>query len=66
LAHIHDKNIIHRDIKGANIFLMKDNTVKIGDLGVARILRNTIDQASTYVGTPYYMAPEIYEGQQYT
>jgi NIMA (never in mitosis gene a)-related kinase len=45
---------------------MKDNTVNIGDLGVARILRNTIDQASTYVGTPYYMAPEIYEGQQYT
>jgi serine/threonine protein kinase len=66
LQHIHEKKIIHRDLKGGNVFLTKDGTVKIGDLGVARVLEGTLARAKTYIGTPYYMSPEIYNGEAYT
>ena len=64
LYHIHAKKILHRDLKSLNIFLTKDFNVKIGDLGVAKILTNT-NHARTFVGTPYYLSPEICEEKPY-
>ena len=63
LHYIHEKNIIHRDLKSANIFLMKDGTVKIGDLNVSKI--NKIGMAYTQTGTPYYASPEIWLDKPY-
>lgn len=59
LKHIHDRKIIHRDIKAQNIFLNKSGDIKFGDFGVCRVLDATVDKARTGVGTPYYIAPEI-------
>lgn len=53
-----DTVIIHRDIKPENIFL-HENTVKLGDFGLAKMLTSQNDFAKTYVGTPYYMSPEV-------
>ena len=64
LAYIHSKNILHRDLKPMNIFLKKNNLIKIGDLGVAKILQ-TNTKAFTYIGTPYYLSPEVCEGKPY-
>ena len=63
LNYLHEKKIIHRDLKSANIFLMKDNTVKIGDLNVSKI--NKQGMAYTQTGTPYYASPEIWLDQPY-
>ena len=65
LKHVHDRKILHRDIKNQNIFLTKDNMVKLGDFGIARILSNTREKAKTMVGTPYYLSPEIIENKPY-
>lgn len=51
--------ILHRDIKPDNVFLDEFNTVKLGDFGLAKILDSDHHMASTYVGTPYYMSPEV-------
>ena len=65
IKHIHDRRILHRDIKSQNIFLMKNGQVKLGDFGIAKCLNHTIDKAKTYVGTPYYLSPEIINSQPY-
>jgi NIMA (never in mitosis gene a)-related kinase len=62
LKHIHAKKILHRDLKSQNIFLTKDNQVKIGDFGISKMLENTLDFAKTSLGTPYYLSPEICMG----
>ena len=59
MKHIHDKKIIHRDLKGLNVFLTKDGIVKIGDFGVSKVLFETQQKASTQAGTPIYFSPEI-------
>lgn len=63
---MHDRKILHRDLKTQNIFLTKDNTIKLGDFGIARILSHTHDKAKTMVGTPYYLSPEIIENMPYS
>ncbi|XP_062862399.1 serine/threonine-protein kinase Nek5-like isoform X2 [Trichomycterus rosablanca] len=66
LKHIHDRKVLHRDIKTQNIFLTKGDTkVKLGDFGIARLLNNTAELARTCVGTPYYISPEICENRPY-
>jgi len=74
LKHVHDKNIIHRDIKAQNIFLAKRESrsepgslgcVKIADFGIAKVLDSTTSLARTQVGTPYYLSPEICQKQPY-
>lgn len=66
MKHVHDRKILHRDIKGQNIFMTKANTIKLGDFGIARVLNKTQDKARTVVGTPYYLSPEIIENKPYS
>ncbi|RMG60055.1 MAG: serine/threonine protein kinase, partial [Gammaproteobacteria bacterium] len=64
LAHAHAQGVVHRDIKPANIILLDNGGVKIADFGVARLDQNTLTQAGNMVGTPYYMAPEGWDGER--
>ncbi|XP_072547133.1 serine/threonine-protein kinase Nek3 isoform X2 [Salminus brasiliensis] len=63
--HIHDKRVLHRDLKSKNIFLTEHGTVKLGDFGSACTLNSARAYAQTYVGTPYYVSPEIWDNQPY-
>jgi len=63
LHYIHAKKILHRDLKSANIFLNRKRTiVKLGDFGISKELSSR-DIASTVIGTPHYLSPEICEGR---
>ena len=68
LQYIHERhNIIHRDLKTQNVFLLEDgNTIKLGDFGVSRVLDKPTDLARTCVGTPFYMCPELMRKQRYS
>jgi NIMA (never in mitosis gene a)-related kinase len=65
LEYLHSKKIIHRDIKTQNLFLTGDNTIKIGDFGISKVLSDTTKNqfAMTVVGTPYYMSPEACQSE---
>jgi NIMA (never in mitosis gene a)-related kinase 1/4/5 len=65
LRYLHQNKILHRDIKTVNMFLGKDDKVKVGDLGVAKMLNQTQNMAHTIVGTPYYLSPELCEEKPY-
>ena len=62
---MHHYHIIHRDLKSANIFLDHNNAAKLADFGIARVLSSNKSAAKTRIGTPAYMAPEIFEGEDY-
>ncbi|XP_048009525.1 serine/threonine-protein kinase Nek11 isoform X1 [Megalobrama amblycephala] len=62
--YIHQRRILHRDLKAKNIFLRK-NIVKIGDFGVSCLLMGSCDLATTFTGTPYYMSPEALSHRGY-
>jgi serine/threonine protein kinase len=63
LQEMHDRNILHRDIKPKNIFLTGKNHVRLGDLGCAKLMKGGL--ARTQIGTPYYMSPEIWSNKPY-
>jgi NIMA (never in mitosis gene a)-related kinase len=65
LKHLHDRKLIHRDIKADNVFLTSTNRVKIGDFGIAKDLDFTMQQAKTRIGTPFFLSPEICQNQAY-
>ena len=64
IYYLHKNNIIHRDLKTANIFLEKDNRIKIGDFGISKMLDNT-NLTDTQIGTPLYFSPELVKKQEY-
>ncbi|KDO20417.1 NEK protein kinase [Saprolegnia parasitica CBS 223.65] len=66
IKYLHQRRILHRDLKTSNIFLTRKDIVKLGDFGIARTLNSTMDQAKTVVGTPYYMSPEVCESKPYS
>jgi len=65
LNYLHEKRILHRDLKPQNIFLDENENIKIGDMGLGRILGPQSNFAHTGVGTPLYFSPEICEEQPY-
>ena len=66
LKYIHDKKIIHRDVKPANIFLDNFKNLKLGDFGTAKKLEIIMDFARTQCGSPSYAAPEIWKDEPYS
>merc|ERR1719453_2432141 len=66
LKFIHDKHILHRDLKSQNFFLTTSGKLKIGDFGIAKVLDNTAACAQTTIGTPYYLSPEICQERPYS
>ena len=65
IQYMHERNILHRDLKTQNIFLTKSKIIKVGDLGIARVLEGSNDMATTLIGTPYYMSPELFSNRPY-
>merc|ERR1712154_229506 len=64
LHFIHNRNILHRDLKAQNIFV-KDGQLKLGDFGISKELTGSVAFAQTMIGTPYYMSPEVFKGKPY-
>ncbi|XP_050092381.1 serine/threonine-protein kinase Nek8 isoform X2 [Anopheles aquasalis] len=64
VAYLHSQNILHRDLKTANVFLHRKGTVKVGDFGISKITSTKV-HAQTVLGTPYYFSPEMCEGKTY-
>jgi serine/threonine protein kinase len=72
LRYLHENKIIHRDVKTLNVFLTKENRVKVlqcltklGDMGVSKIVQNVLSVQNTRVGTPLYLAPELVKQKPY-
>ncbi|XP_052472352.1 TRAF2 and NCK-interacting protein kinase isoform X4 [Carassius gibelio] len=59
LSHLHQHKVIHRDIKGQNVLLTENADVKLVDFGVSAQLDRTVSRRNTFIGTPYWMAPEV-------
>jgi NIMA (never in mitosis gene a)-related kinase len=65
IKHIHNLNILHRDIKSQNVFLTSQGLAKLGDFGIAKELVAESNFARTLIGTPYNMSPELCEDKPY-
>ena len=57
LKCLHDLNIVHRDLKSANVFLTREGKVKLGDMNVSKVAKGCLEHTQT--GTPYYASPEV-------
>jgi serine/threonine-protein kinase len=64
LDYAHDHGVVHRDVKPANIIMTPSGSLKVADFGIARIDRSNLTQTGSIMGTPAYMSPEQYSGQQ--
>ena len=64
LKALHDKKIMHRDIKSANIFLFKEHMCKLGDMNVSKVIKHKL--LLTQTGTPYYASPEVWRDEPYS
>ena len=63
LKSLHERKILHRDLKCANVFITGDGVYKLGDLNVSKVLKK--DMAFTQTGTPYYASPEVWKDKPY-
>lgn len=65
MEYLHQQKILHRDVKTQNIFLLGNGRLVLGDLGISKVLDGTMAMASTQIGTPFYMSPELFKNQRY-
>lgn len=65
LHYLHERLILHRDLKSQNVFLTQAGVVKLGDFGIAKVLEAADSMAETRIGTPYYLSPEMCENKPY-
>jgi len=65
IKYVHDRKILHRDLKPQNIFMSEGDIIKLGDFGISKALDNTSEMANTAIGTPHYTSPEICIGKRY-
>lgn len=59
LVHLHENNVMHRDVRGSNILMTSDGSIKLCDFGLSRDTKSTQGKRSTCIGSPSWMAPEI-------
>ena len=64
LRSLHDLDIIHRDLKSANVFISSKGSVRLGDLNVSKVFKNEMNQTQT--GTPSYASPEVWKNEMYS
>ena len=63
LKALHDAQVLHRDLKSANVFLNRNGTAKLGDMNVSKVAKKGL--LYTQTGTPYYASPEVWKDQPY-
>jgi NIMA (never in mitosis gene a)-related kinase len=66
LSYLHANHVLHRDFKPQNCYITKEGVIKIGDFGVSKLLTASMPQAKTFIGTPFYMAPEVCLSEDYS
>eukprot|EP00812_Abedinium_dasypus_P014369 NODE_788_length_1363_cov_12.607798.p1 GENE.NODE_788_length_1363_cov_12.607798~~NODE_788_length_1363_cov_12.607798.p1 ORF type:complete len:314 (+),score=76.64 NODE_788_length_1363_cov_12.607798:3-944(+) len=66
LKYMHDKHVLHRDLKSQNLFLTSSDRLRVGDFGISKVLENTSAFARTAIGTPFYLSPEICQEKPYS
>merc|ERR1719223_2715506 len=66
LKYMHDRHVLHRDLKSQNLFLTSSDRLRVGDFGISKVLESTAAFAKTAIGTPYYLSPEICQEKPYS
>lgn len=65
VKYTHSNHVIHRDIKSQNIFIERNSRLRLADFGISKALESTHANAKTFIGTPYYLSPELCQGSPY-